>query len=257
MASIGTGLLLVTGGFVAGIVGTAGGITSLVSYPVLLVAGLTPFAANAANLVALVASWPGSAAVSRREVREQRSWLPWGLGAAALGGAAGTVLLLTTPTEVFDRIVPLLVLLGSATLLLQPTLTRAVGRRFGHRQQGLWYAALTLLVVAVVSVYGGYFGAGSGVMLLVTALVLLDGRMPVANAVKNMLAGASTAASAVVLVVAGPVAWWAVLPLGLGVFLGGLVGPVVARRLPAAVIRWVVALLGVALAVELALGGGA
>ncbi len=244
-------LLLVAGGVLAGIIGTAGGITSLVSYPVLLVAGLSPFAANVANLVALVACWPASAAVSRREVAEQRRWLPAGLVAAGVGGAAGTVLLLTTPSEVFDRVVPALVALGSITLLGQPALTTHVHRASGGRGAP---AGVSLAVVAVVSIYGGYFGAGSGVMLLATALILLDGRMPVANAVKNMLAGASTAASAVVLLVAGPVDWGAVVPLAAGLFLGSLIGPVLARRLPSVVIRYAVALLGFVLAVRLAFG---
>ncbi len=244
----------------AGIMGTAGGITSLVSYPALLAAGLTPFAANVANLVALVACWPASAAVSRREVSEHRHWLPWGLLSAGVGGAAGTVLLLTTPTAVFDRIVPVLVLLGSVTLLAQPRLTAYVARRRAGSEPDADRsrpALLPLLAVAGVAVYGGYFGAGSGVMLLVVALILLDGRMPVANAVKNMLAGANTAAAAVIIILAGPVDWPAVALLATGLFAGSLVGPVVARRLPAPVIRWAVAVLGLVLAIELALGHGA
>ncbi len=243
-------LLLVAGGFVAGIIGTAGGITSLISYPVLLAAGLSPFAANVANLVALVACWPASAAVSRGEVAEQRGWLPGGLIAAGAGGAAGTALLLTTPSDVFDRIVPALIALGSLTLLAQPILTTHVAKLSGSRRMLL---GLSLLVVAVVSIYGGYFGAGSGVMLLATTLIFLDSRMPVANAVKNMLAGASTAASAIVLLIAVPLDWGAVVPLAAGLFLGSLVGPILAKRLPAAVIRYVVALLGFGLAIKLAL----
>jgi uncharacterized membrane protein YfcA len=114
--------------------------------------------------------------------------------------------------------------------------------------------AAALVVSGVISVYGGYFGAGSGVMLLVVALILIDARMPVANAVKNMLVGAAVVASAVLLIAVEPVVWSAVIPLACGTFVGSLCGPVVARRLPAWVVRWVVAALGLVLAVVLAFG---
>ena len=245
MMSFGAAMLLVAGGIVAGVLGTAGGITSLVSYPVLLVVGVPPFAANVANLVALVACWPASAAVSRRELTGQGRWLLRGLPVAALGGAVGSVLLLTTPAAAFADVVPGLVALGSLALLGQPYLTARVGAGTAKRRTGVLFLVLGL------SVYGGYFGAGSGVMLLVTALVLITSNLPVANAVKNMLVGADVLASAVVLVLAGPVQWSAVLFLGCGLFLGSLCGPLLARRLPARVIRWGVGLLGLGLAAKL------
>src|SRR5215471_20446008 len=96
-------LFLVAAGALAGLVGTAGGITSLVSYPALLLAGVAPLQANVANLVALVACWPGSAVASQPELRGRWPWLRrWG-AVAALGGAAGSVLLLVTPPGVFAR----------------------------------------------------------------------------------------------------------------------------------------------------------
>jgi uncharacterized membrane protein YfcA len=103
----------------------------------------------------------------------------------------------------------------------------------------------------LLSVYGGYFGAGSGVMLLATALLLIDSRMPVANAVKNMLVGAAALTSAAILAVTGPVDWLAVVPLACGLFVGSLFGPALARRLPERVIRWTVAILGLGLAIKL------
>ncbi len=239
--------VLVVGGMIAGVVGTAGGITSMVSYPALLLTGLSPFAANVANMVALVASWPGAAAVSMSEVRQQRAWLLRGLPVAALGGAIGGTLLVTTPTRVFDRIVPVLVAVGAVALLAQPWLTARADRVGVGRR-----SSVALVVTAVISVYGGYFGAGSGVMLLVVALVLIDARMPVANAVKNMLVGAAVLAAAVLLIAVEPVPWSAVIPLACGTFVGSLCGPVVARRLPARLVRLLVAALGLVLAVLLA-----
>lgn len=195
---------------VAGVLGTAGGTTSLVSYPALLAVGVPALPANVANLVALVACWPGAALTSARELAGHRAWLLRGLPVAAATAAAGSGLMLVTPPGAFARIVPVLVAAGSLALLAQPALTALRQRRArGDR-------ALLLVTVGVLSVYSGYFGAGSGVMLLAAVAVLLDPRLPRANAVKNMLIGASAIASAVVLVLAGPVDWRAVTPLALG-----------------------------------------
>jgi uncharacterized membrane protein YfcA len=235
---------LVAAGVVAGIVGTGGGITSLVSYPALLAVGLPPLAADVANLVALVACWPGSALSSRRELTGSGRWLARGLPLAALGAAGGALLLLTTPSGLFGHLVPFLLTAGSLTLLCQPVLTRRLHARRGH--------VLALPVVATVSVYSGYFGAGAGVLLLATLLVLVDQRLPEANAVKNMLNGAATVAAAAVLVCAGPVVWAAVVPLAAGLFVGATLGPFAVRHLPATAVRVAVAALGLGLAVRLA-----
>ena len=245
MLSSGSTAVLVAGGLVAGVLGTAGGITSLVSYPALLLVGVPPFAANVANLVGLVACWPAAAVVSGPELSGQRGRLLRGLPAAAVGGAAGTVLLLTTPAGVFADVVPGLVALGSVALLIQPWLRSRVTRGAEDR----WGVVLT--VVFVLSVYGGYFGAGSGILLLVTALVLITSDLLVANALKNMLVGAAALTSAAILALAVPVDWAAALPLGCGLLMGSLCGPLVARRLPGPAIRWGVGILGLGLAVKL------
>jgi uncharacterized protein len=243
-------LLLLAAGAVAGVVGTAGGITSLVSYPALLAVGLAPQAADVANLVALVACWPGSALSSRRELTGSGRWMAWILPLAAAGAAGGAALLVTTPPGLFSRVVPYLVAAGSVALLLQPALTaraRAAGRR---------RTVPLVLIVTLLSIYSGYFGAGAGPLFLAVLLVLVDDRLPEANARKNMLNGACTVTAAVVLVAAGPVPWAAVAPTAVGMFAGSTLGPVLARRLPATAIRWAVAVLGLVLAVRLAVAPG-
>jgi uncharacterized protein len=237
--------VLLVSGAVAGVLGTAGGITSLVSYPALLTVGVPALPANVANLVALVACWPGAALTSQRELVGRASWLTRGLPVAALAAAGGSALLLVTPSGAFARIVPFLVAAGSLTLLAQPALADLRQRRQGSNQP------LLLVVIGVLSVYSGYFGAGSGVMLLSAVAILLDSRLPRANAVKNMLVGASAVASAMVFLVAGPVVWHAVVPLAAGLFIGSTAGPIVARRVPERIVRWTVAALGLALAVRL------
>jgi uncharacterized membrane protein YfcA len=247
MTSVERELFLVAAGVLAGLVGTAGGITSLVSYPALLLAGVAPVQANIANLIALLACWPGSAVASQPELRGRGAWLRrWGV-LAAVGGAAGSVLLLVTPPGVFGRVVPFLVAAGSLALLAQPWLAA----RSGESGEPGWGRLALPCGLLVLSVYNGYFGAGSGVMLLALLLLTADPVLARANALKNMLVGAATITSAVLFALLTRVDWAVVAALAVGLFAGSLAGPWVARRLPPAVLRWLVALTGLALAVRL------
>jgi hypothetical protein len=240
-------LFLAVAGAAAGLVGTAGGITSLVSYPALLLAGVAPLQANIANLVALVACWPGSAVASQPELRGRGPWLRrWG-PVAAIGGAAGSVLLLVTSAGVFARVVPFLVAAGSLALLGQPWLAA----RPSWRPDAGWGRLLLPCGIAALSCYNGYFGAGSGVLTLALLLLTTEPLLASANALKNMVVGAATITSAALFVALTRVDWGAVAPLALGLFAGSLAGPWVARRLPPALLRWLVALTGLALAVHL------
>ena len=243
-------LLLVAAGTVAGVVGTAGGITSLVSYPALLAAGVPPLPANVANIVALVTCWPGSALASGPELAGRGRWLWRWSWVATAGGAAGATLLLYTPPGAFAQVVPFLVVVGSLVMLAQPWLTARHGGRLRHGTVILFTGLL------LVSAYGGYFGAGSGVMTLALLLFTVDQQLVTANALKNMVIGAGVLVSALTLVVAGPVDWAAVAPLAAGLFAGSTIGPRLARRIPARVLRWLVVLLGLALAVKLWLAPG-
>jgi uncharacterized protein len=237
--------LIAAVGMVAGIVGTAGGITSLVSYPALLAVGVPAFPANVANIVALVACWPGAALASRPELAGKGAWLRRWAWLAAVGGALGSAMLLATPADAFARVVPFLVAAGSLALLFQPRLAALSGRRARYR------AGVLVAGVLSVSAYNGYFGAGSGVMTLTLLLVTVDERIPDANALKNMLVGAASVISALAFIAFGPVEWAAALPLAAGMFAGSLLGPRLARRIPAPILRWIIALLGAGLAVRL------
>ena len=198
--------------------GTAGGITSLVSYPALIASGLCPLDANVANLVAALACWPGSALASRRELSGSRAWLRTALPVAAIGGLAGAVALVATPARTFPAIAPYLVLLGSVVVLVQPVVTRRLPA------DGAWRGRrVTLPAVGAVSVYGGYLGAGALTAATVFALT-------------------------------APVAWSAVVPLAAGLFAGSTLGPVLARTPPGWLVRSASALVGVVLAVELLRG---
>jgi len=271
--SVSRELFLAGAGAVAGLVGTAGGITSLVSYPALLWAGVAPLQANIANLVALVACWPGAAAASRPELRGRGPWLRHWSVVAAVGGAAGSVLLLVTPSGVFGRVVPFLVAAGSLALLLQPKIaarpswratvstdtpdtaatadTPDTADRVDRVDRRPRRELFLFCGVLALSVYNGYFGAGSGVLLLALLLLTTDPVLARANALKNMVVGAATITSAVLFAVVTRVDWAAVGPLAAGMLAGSLIGPWVARRLPPGLLRWLAAGCGLALAVRL------
>lgn len=237
--------LLVGAGVLAGIVGTAGGITSLVSYPALLAAGVPALAADVVNIVAIAVCWPGAALASRPELEGRAPWVGRWSCVAGAGGVVGAALLLLTPSSEFDRVVPFLVAVGSLALLFQPTLSA----RTGHRTHG--NRPLLFGGVLSVSVYNGYFGAGSGVMTMALVMLTVDDHIARANALKNMLIGAATLSAALVLAAGASVDWSAVAPLAAGTFVGSTIGPRVARRVPAAPLRWLVALVGLGLAVRL------
>lgn len=236
-------------GVAAGTLGSAGGITSLISYPALLAVGLPPFAANATNLVSMVTYWPGSAHGSRRELLGRRAWLRRWTPVMLAGGGGGAALLLLTPSEAFKRVVPFLVLAGSVALVCAPALARHRVSGSNHdRALGTWLAVLAL--------YSGYFGAGSGVMTLALVLTLVEHHLATANALKNMLVGAATVPGAILIAIFAPVHWLAAAALAAGILIGSRIGPIVARRLPGDVLRWTVAVLGVGLAVWLWLNPG-
>ncbi len=222
------------------------GLASLISYPALLAVGLPPVTANVTNTVALVASGAGSALGSRPELRGQADEVRRLAGTAVAGGTTGAVLLLLTPADDFERVVPFLVGLASLLLLAQPWVRRLRRERVGTG--GRWTVpAATYLI----SVYGGYFGAAAGVMLLAVLLVLTEETLVRANALKNVLLGMANGVAALGFAVLADVRWAAALPLALGFLAGGAIGPAVARRVPATPLRVVVAVAGLGLAVRL------
>jgi uncharacterized protein len=230
-------------GAFAGVVGTAGGIASLISYPALLAVGIGPLPANVTNAVALVASGVGSTLGSRRELQDQRGRLRRWAALCVGGGLAGAVLLLVTPRGLFDWIVPFLVALASLLLLAQPRITT------WHQARPRRGTEPTVLAAVFgISVYSGYFGAGAGILILAVLLVLVDQELARSNALKNALLMIADVLPAVVFALAGPVVWTAALPLAVGAFAGGTIGPAITRRAPSAVLRIGIAVCGLALA---------
>jgi uncharacterized protein len=243
-------VLLVVAGFLAGVTGTVVSLASLVSYPALLAVGLPALTANVTNTVALVLSTVGASLASRPELLGQSRRLRRLAVVATAGGAAGAVLLLSTPPEVFEVLVPVLIGAAAVLLLLQPAVTRLTRGAVGER------SPLVLAGIFTVGVYGGYFGAAAGVLML--ALLALSVAEPLArlNALKNVTLGLANAVAAVGFALFGPVRWAAALPLAAGFLAGGGLGPALVRRLPAERLRVLIALLGLGVAIKLGLDAG-
>ncbi|MGY1745978.1 sulfite exporter TauE/SafE family protein [Blastococcus sp. SYSU D00695] len=243
--------LLVLAGVGAGLVGSVAGLASLISYPALLATGVPPVTANVTNTVALVMTGVGSVSASRPELRGQgRRFLPLA-AASVLGGAAGAALLLSTPPGAFERIVPFLIAAASVAILVQrpPRELAAEGAaaHAGGAGDPRWLPG----VVFAIGVYGGYFGAAAGVLMLATLLLATGDGLPRSNALKNAVLAVANGVAAVGYVLLTDVAWSACLPLAVGLFAGGLLGPRVVRRSPPAVLRRVIAVAGLGLALHL------
>lgn len=247
-------LLLALAGVGAGVVGSTAGLASLVSYPALLLIGLPPVTANVTNTVGLVGSSIGSVAGSRPELTDLGTVVRRGLPVAVVAGAVGAALLLGSP-HAFESVVPVLVAGASILLLLSPRVRRAGRRRQTGGEDHAGGDVQVRVLVFLACVYGGYFGAAAGVMILAVLLSRTDRSLPVSNALKNVFLGAANATAAVVFAFRAPVEWVAVPPLLLGCVLGGRLGPAVVRRVPEAAVRWVVGVAGILLAVRLALAG--
>ena len=232
-------------GVAAGLAASIAGLASLFSYPALLSLGLPPVVANVTNTVALVGSGVGSALGSRPELRGQGSRV-WRLCALAVaGGIVGSALLLATPAETFALLVPWLIGFASLMILLQP---RPRFLRALHDGRDSWSLAVGIFLVCV---YGGYFGAAAGMMILALLLAASDAGLAQSNAVKNVVLASANGIAALTFVLVAPVAWTAVLPLGLGCLAGGRAGPLVVRVAPARMVRTGIGVAGLALAVKL------
>jgi len=239
--------VLLAAGTAGGIFSTVVAIASLVTYPVLLALGVPPLAANMTNTVALVFTGAGSVAASRPELAGQgRRVLRLGIF-TALGGAAGAAVLLLTPASTFTVVVPVLIGGASLVLLVQPRISLLTPPAVMDTRRRLALGA----ALFAVAMYIGYFGAAAGVLLLVVLTAAISEPLVRVNAIKNAVNGMANAMAAACFAVFGDVRWKLVVPLAAGFLIGGWIGPKIARRVPAGVLRVVVSMCGLGLAVKL------
>ena len=239
--------LVVLAGLGAGTINAVVGSGSLITFPTLIWVGLPPVVANVSNTVGLVPGAASGAWGYRRELAGQRGRL-LRLGAGTLTGSlVGAILLLVLPPDVFATVVPALILLACLLVVIQPWLVRRLADRprRDHGGPRVW------LAIFATGMYGGYFGAAQGVLLIAVLAVGLDETLQRVTAAKNVLGGLANLVAGVLFIVVADVDWAAAGLVAAGAVVGGLLGARVARRLAPAVLRAVVVLIGIIAVVTL------
>jgi Predicted permeases len=242
---------LAVAAFAAGAINAVAGGGSLVSFPALLAAG---YAAKPANVTNTVAIWPGTlggAVAYRSELGHQRMRIVFLLAPAIIGALAGSALLLATSGDTFRAIVPFLILTGVAIMVFQEPLGRFLERR-NAVSTGADHVPLSLqAVVFLAAIYGGYFGAGLGVILLAFLSILLPDDLHHSNALKGILAMVVNGVAVVYFIAFGPVQWGPAALMAGAALAGGYLGVGLARKLGLVWLRRAVVVYGTIAAIIL------
>jgi uncharacterized membrane protein YfcA len=251
LTALESALVLLTGIW-AGMINTVVGSGTLITFPTLLAFGVPPVAANVSNTIGLV---PGSLAGAwgyRRELEGQRGLIVRLTLACLIGGLTGALLLLALPEGAFEAIVPVLIGLGILLVIFGPKISAWVSRHHdevpAHGHWWVWPAILG------ISVYGGYFGAAQGVLLLAVLGIGVADSLQRLNATKNILGALINGVAGVLFAVVADVDWWIVLLIGVGAIIGGLLGARIGRRLPPNVLRGVIVVVGLVALANFMLG---
>jgi len=250
-------LLVLLAGMAAGTVNAIVGSGTLITFPMLLAVGYSPVVANVSNTVGLAPGSISAAQGYRAELVGQGRRLKV-LGLASLaGGVTGGVLLLTLPEGAFRAIVPVLIALSCVLVVVQPWLTR----RLSMAQRRQEHGGVALFVgVFLAGVYGGYFGAAQGVLLIALLGLFLDEHLQRVNAAKNVLAAIVNTVAALLFIVVSifhpgsQVAWLAAVLIAVGSVIGGQIGARVGRRTRPEILRGLVVLVGIVAIVQIVRG---
>ncbi len=247
-------LVVLATGLAAGVLTATVGVASLLSFPVLVALGLPPVVANASNTVGLVPAGLSGSFGYRAELREHPQVAARVVATCAGGSVLGALLLLGLDAAVFRAVVPWLILLTCLLVGAQPWITRWLRRHHdvAHPPEPRRsMSPVTTFFAAMTGVYGGYFGAGSGVMMVAVLGLGLDLELRVVNALKTLAVLSANLVAGLVFVLAADLDWQAVLLLAVGSVVGGYVGARIGRRLPPTLFRVLVVLAGLLAAVLL------
>jgi uncharacterized protein len=247
--SVGQIIAIAIAGVGAGTINTVVGSGTLITFPVLLACGYAPVTANVSNTIGLV---PGSVSGSigyRRELEGQRERVLRFGAMSVLGGVTGAVLLLVLPASAFKDVVPLFIALALVLTVLQPRLNRRLAGHVAARSRRT--IVLTPLAVYITGVYGGYFGAGQGILLLAIFGVMLPQSLHRSNALKNVLAGTVNGVAGVYFIFAAHVEWAPAAIIAVTSVIGAQIGARYGRRLHPTALRALIVVVGIAAIVDL------
>ena len=234
-------LFVLLAGMGAGTINAVVGSGTLLTFPALLAVGIPPVLANVSNSVGLSPGTAAGAIGYRRELEGQRGRMIRLVPASLIGGVVGGVLLLVLPESAFHAIVPVLILLGCVLVALQPWLSKWISVP-DHTHRGAWWV---IPAVFATGIYGGYFGAAQGVLLMAILGLGMDANLQRMNALKNVLATAVNTVAAVLFIIVADVNWLAAGLIAVGSTIGGFVGARYGRRLPPIALRGMIVAIGI------------
>ncbi|ASR33841.1 hypothetical protein BAY61_01260 [Prauserella marina] len=254
-------VLIALAGVWAGTINTVVGSGTLVTFPVLVAFGYSPVTATTSNAIGLAPGTISGAIGYRHELRGEFRRLLAFVPASMLGAVCGTILLLSLPPDAFERVVPVLVGLAVVLVIIQPKVSRWVlARRAvkveangGKEGSGRSTQVLLITAVFVIGIYGGYFTAAQGVMLMAVMGMLLNESIQRLNGIKNVLAAVVNVVAGTVYAFVAPVSWPVVALLAGGSVVGGYLGARIGRKLSPTVLRGVIVVVGVAAIIQLVL----
>jgi len=236
--------ILVLAGVIAGVMNALAGGGTLVCFPTLVFMGVPAVIANATNAVALQVGIAASVWSYRREFATQTRWA-WRFGPPSLlGGLLGAVLLLHTSERYFRAIVPYLILFATILFTFQPVISRWLQIEAHVAQKSRYGLAAAIVFQFCVGIYGGYFGAGMGILMLAVLRLLIPADVHEMNSLKVLLAGLMNGVAAIYFIASGGVLWMDALPIAAGALLGGYYGPILGRKVGAPTIRGFITAIG-------------
>ncbi len=227
------------GGILGGLLSTVASMASLATYPVLLSIGITPVYANTTNDAALIWSGVGSTAASLRELKGH--WKKVGFYAifTVIGSAIGCMLLINFPGKIFEKIVPFCIAFSGLMILFSGNSQLDAEKENASKT----FKFLSLLSLLVAGAYAGYFGAASGVLMLVILNIITNDDFLTVNAMKNIIGSLSNLVALIIYMFTEKIYWLQAIPLAIGVLVGSFFGPKIMRHIPVKIIRMLIAIL--------------
>jgi uncharacterized protein len=232
----------------AGLINALAGGGSLITFPTLMAVGIPPVMANVTNTVALCPGYLGATLAQKKDLQGQQKRIKLLLPSAIIGGIIGGILLLNSSEQVFERLIPFLILLAAGLLAFQDTLRSWLQRRHTDKKGNI-PESWAVMPIALASIYGGYFGAGLSVIELAILGLFLKDNLTRLNALKQLLSLVVNVAAALFFLFSNQVNWAAAIVVAIGSLTGGLLGGKLARIISPSYLRWTVVIISIIIAI--------